>query len=144
MPDYEDEWRPTPEWHECECGIETQRDLYSAFLATCVVSHNGTYRLDAGSASDRWPGVEPLLQAACPRVKHKRTFKSSDNQPASSGPGSASPGAGIELVACEAAAKPTEAPDVVVLAEHRPGESREKVGMADRTPGPSASLRASL
>lgn len=111
-------------WHRCQCGVEAQRDLYSAFLATCVVSHNGAYRLDAGLASDRWPGVEPLLQAA-----------SSRHQPASNGRGSVSPGVGIEPVACEAAAKPTEAPDVVTLAGHRLGESRGKVGvLAGRTP----------
>ena len=47
-------------WHRCECGIEAQRDLYSAFLATCV---EGQW-LNAGQARERWPGVDPLLQAA--------------------------------------------------------------------------------
>ena len=55
-------------WHVCACGIVAQRDLYSAFLATCVQDA----RLDAGQAIAAWPGVDSLLQAA-----------SSQQQPAS-------------------------------------------------------------
>lgn len=47
--------------HRCECGVEMQRDLYSAFLARCVGEDHG---LHAGLARMRWPGAEPLLRAA--------------------------------------------------------------------------------
>jgi transposase len=47
-------------WHECECGIEAQRDLYSAFLARCV--ENDT--LNADHAKESWSGAGPLLQMA--------------------------------------------------------------------------------
>lgn len=47
--------------HRCDCGVEMQRDLYSAFLARCV-GEDGL--LHAGRARERWPGVEPLLRAA--------------------------------------------------------------------------------
>jgi putative transposase len=47
-------------WHRCDCGIVAQRDLYSAFLATCVEGE----RLNAGRAATAWPGVDWLLQAA--------------------------------------------------------------------------------
>jgi transposase len=52
-------------WHVCQCGVVAQRDLYSAFLATCVQDA----RLDAGRAAEAWPGVDSLLQAAssCPK-----------------------------------------------------------------------------
>ncbi len=46
--------------HACGCGIVMQRDLYSAFLASCV--EEGA--LHAGLAQSRWPGAEPLLRAA--------------------------------------------------------------------------------
>ena len=48
-------------WHECECGLTAQRDLYSAFLARCVVEG----KLDAGLARERWDqGADLLLEAA--------------------------------------------------------------------------------
>lgn len=47
--------------HACpNCGIVCDRDLYSAFLASCV--EGGT--LDAGRAERLWPGVDALLRAA--------------------------------------------------------------------------------
>jgi putative transposase len=52
-------------WHRCACGIEAQRDLYSAFLASCVEGG----RLNAGQAQLRWPGVDSLLQAALSRIQ---------------------------------------------------------------------------
>jgi transposase len=63
-------------WHICECGIVAQRDLYSAFLASCVKGE----RLDADRAQEAWSGVGPLLQAALSRIE----------QPASGGPPPAS------------------------------------------------------
>lgn len=47
--------------HICpNCGIVCDRDLYSAFLATCVEGST----LDAGRAERLWPGVDTLLRAA--------------------------------------------------------------------------------
>lgn len=47
-------------WHTCPCGVEAQRDLYSAFLAVCVEDE----KLSAAKADMLWPGAGPLLQAA--------------------------------------------------------------------------------
>lgn len=46
--------------HTCGCGVVMQRDLYSAYLARCVVGE----ALHVGLARERWPGAEPLLRAA--------------------------------------------------------------------------------
>ena len=51
-------------WHSCSCGVEAQRDLYSAFLATCVEGD----RLDADQARTRWSGVDTLLRAVSSRT----------------------------------------------------------------------------
>ncbi len=48
--------------HRCPCGVQAQRDLYSAFLARFVQPDSSL--LDAGQAASAWPGAEPLLQAA--------------------------------------------------------------------------------
>jgi putative transposase len=47
--------------HQCACGVEMQRDLYSAFLAAHT---DGGGVLHAGRARRAWPGAEPLLRAA--------------------------------------------------------------------------------
>ncbi len=47
-------------WHDCECGVSAQRDLYSAFLATHVEND----RLNADQAQAAWSGVDTLLRAA--------------------------------------------------------------------------------
>lgn len=47
-------------WHECECGVSAQRDLYSAFLAI----HVDNNRLNAERAKAAWSGVDTLLRAA--------------------------------------------------------------------------------
>jgi putative transposase len=50
--------------HTCpNCGIVCDRDLYSAFLASCVEGDT----LDAGQAERLWPGVDTLLRAASSR-----------------------------------------------------------------------------
>jgi transposase len=51
-------------WHRCSCGVEAQRDLYSAFLATCVEGD----RLDADQARTCWSGVDTLLRAVSSRT----------------------------------------------------------------------------
>ncbi len=52
-------------WHTC-CGIDMQRDLYSAFLAKCVDVNTGS--LDTARAKMLWPGLEPVLRAAVSRA----------------------------------------------------------------------------
>jgi hypothetical protein len=47
-------------WHKFDDGEVVQRDLYSAFLATCI--EDGTF--NAVVANEQWPRVGPLLQAA--------------------------------------------------------------------------------
>lgn len=47
-------------WHQCDCGVEAQRDLYSAFLAMCVTNNT----LDVDDATNAWSGVETLLRVA--------------------------------------------------------------------------------
>ena len=54
-------------WHKCDCGVEAQRDLYSAFLATCV--EDG--RLNADRAKAAWSGADALLQAALSQAADK-------------------------------------------------------------------------
>ncbi len=51
--------------HACACGVEMQRDLYSAFLARCV---GEDHLLHADLAQKRWSGAEPLLRAAWSRA----------------------------------------------------------------------------
>jgi transposase len=49
--------------HHCErCGIQMQRDLYSAYLIRCV--NPDTFLLHADQAHEAWPGAESLLRAA--------------------------------------------------------------------------------
>jgi putative transposase len=49
--------------HDCPaCGIQMQRDLYSAYLIRFVDPK--TYLLHAGQARETWPGAESLLRAA--------------------------------------------------------------------------------
>jgi putative transposase len=52
-------------WHIC-CGIDVQRDLYSAFLSKYVDVSTGA--LDIARARMLWPGLEPVLSEAVSRV----------------------------------------------------------------------------
>ncbi|MDL5502853.1 MAG: zinc ribbon domain-containing protein, partial [Candidatus Methanoperedens sp.] len=52
-------------WHEC-CGIDMQRDLYSAFLSKCVDVNTGS--LDIARARMLWPDLEPVLREAVSRA----------------------------------------------------------------------------
>ncbi len=54
--------------HRCPCGVQAQRDLYSAFLAQFVDQTSSL--LDAGRARAAWPTGEPLLQAAFEQATH--------------------------------------------------------------------------
>jgi putative transposase len=52
-------------WHTC-CGIDMQRDLYSAYLAKYVDVNTGS--LDTARARMLWPGLEPVLREAVSRA----------------------------------------------------------------------------
>lgn len=52
-------------WHVCKCGVEAQRDLYSAYLARFV--RDG--KLNAADAAKHWRGAESLLQTAFEKIK---------------------------------------------------------------------------
>ena len=56
----------TERWHKC-CGMEIQRDLYSAFLAKCVDKTTDT--LDLVKANTLWCSLESVLQDALSRVE---------------------------------------------------------------------------
>lgn len=55
-------------WHTCSCGVQAQRDLYSAYLGLHV--HQDTkndhqaWRLDTETAREDWCAAEPLLGKA--------------------------------------------------------------------------------
>ena len=53
-------------WHKCACGVEAQRDLYSAYL-TCFVQND---ELIADQAQKAWPGTETALRTAMRTIKH--------------------------------------------------------------------------
>ena len=59
-------------WHDCECGVSAQRDLYSAFLARYVQGD----RLSAAEAERSWPGAESLLRTAFNRAKDQSASRS--------------------------------------------------------------------
>lgn len=52
-------------WHSCGCGVEAQRDLYSAYLSRFV--REG--KLNAADAAKHWQGSESLLQTAFERIQ---------------------------------------------------------------------------
>ena len=52
-------------WHDCNCGVNTQRDLYSAYLAKYVFENV----LDTRQAAAAWPGANLLLERAVLRVQ---------------------------------------------------------------------------
>ena len=53
-------------WHICDCGVVAQRDLFSAFLASCVESE----RLNAELANELWSsGMDTCLRAALSEAK---------------------------------------------------------------------------
>jgi transposase len=77
-------------FHRCPCGIEMQRDLYSAFLAIHVKED----RLDTSQAEKAWPCAQSLMRQAVSRCvetardKHERVrFGFSQRQSCSSAKG---------------------------------------------------------
>lgn len=51
-------------WHDCSCGVQAQRDLYSAYLGLHVRKNKESWMLDTESARKGWCAVEPLLEKA--------------------------------------------------------------------------------
>ena len=51
-------------WHHCGCGVEAQRDLYSAYLGLHVRKDEAVWVLGTESAREDWRAVEPLLEKA--------------------------------------------------------------------------------
>jgi putative transposase len=66
-------------WHQCECGIVAQRDLYSAFLA----SHVKDNRLNVDDARVAWSGVETLLRTALSGLETKNELAREGSLPRS-------------------------------------------------------------
>jgi putative transposase len=66
-------------WHQCECGIVAQRDLYSAFLAKHVVNN----RLNVDDAKVAWSGVETLLRTALSGLASKNELAREGSLPRS-------------------------------------------------------------
>jgi len=64
-------------WHECNCGVKAQRDLYSAYLASFVEKD----KLIADQAQKAWSGMDIALCMAMEKVKQSI----SGHQPASLG-----------------------------------------------------------
>ncbi|MBU1746244.1 MAG: transposase [Chloroflexi bacterium] len=90
-------------WHACDCGVVAQRDLYSAFLATCVEEGaDGTSGLNADRARAAWSSADLLLRAALSQIEQPASGERLPSSFGLSGPRqSRSPGApcngGIEL-----------------------------------------------
>nr|CDQ36783.1 Putative transposase DNA-binding domain protein [Virgibacillus halodenitrificans] len=58
-------------WHICECGVISQRDLYSAFLLKCV-TESGDLCFD--EVNKKWPSIEPILIQAIERLKETKEY----------------------------------------------------------------------
>jgi len=111
--------------HRCECGVEMQRDLYSAFLARCVGEDS---LLHAGLARMCWPGAEPLLRAAWSRATEPASGRTWRPSSFGAAPRSRSGSPAEEGIA------QAEVPDVVAAAQAA-GESREEAAVVPlRTP----------
>ena len=88
--------------HKCACGIEAQRDLYSAFLAMCVERNT----LDVDHAKIVWSGVETLLRVAFSDQNQLARVRQLSNR-------AGAMSSATEPVAREAGTKSCEAQDVV-------------------------------
>jgi len=126
-------------WHKCDCGVEAQRDLYSAFLATCV--EDG--RLNADRAKAAWSGADALLQAALSQATQRVAAADKAAQAASGRPsGQWSPPSSFGLSGqrqsgspVESSANVSETQDVVPpVAQQQLGEL-ERARRIVRTPG---------
>jgi len=105
--------------HVCDCGIKTQRDLFSAHLAR----HCSDNTLDISRAKAAWPAAEPLLQLAMSKVK----------ETASRGPKPASFGVSRRQ-SCSPVENGSTAIKVADVVARKSESSKEMVGSAVRTP----------
>jgi hypothetical protein len=124
--------------HVCVCGVEAQRDLYSALLLAHLVPIRRVpgWRLDAGHLSMRWPGVRSRLSVASSVVSVEE-FVSLAEQAARCALG-ARPTIGTERFAEEVAANQCEARDVVATSA-RTRESTEGRDQLSLAPEPKDS-----
>jgi hypothetical protein len=106
--------------HVCDCGIETQRDLFSAHLAR----HCSNNTLDISRAKAAWPAAEPLLRRAMSKVK----------ETASRGPKPASFGVSWRQ-SCSPVENGSTAIKVADVVAQKSESRKEMVGYAVRTPG---------
>jgi transposase len=128
--------------HYCTaCGMNPQRDLYSAFLARLVerVAVEGgktEYRLNAGQASRAWPAAGPQLHAAFRRMQATTIGRGAGLLPAGLGhcPGTEPVAAEAGATANSVGREPAEGLDVV--RGPRGQESQAKVGSASRSNPP--------
>lgn len=102
-------------WHKCECGVEAQRDLYSAFLARFVEKN----RLNVDQATAAWSGACALLRMALSDLE----AANGRSMPSSFGLGKGRRQSGSSV---KVGVNVTKAADVVAGAS-APSESREEV-----------------
>ncbi|MGI6648919.1 MAG: RNA-guided endonuclease TnpB family protein [Bacillota bacterium] len=63
-------------WHQCECGVKAQRDLYSAYLARYVdQDKTGKWQVDLKKAQTDWPKYEPMLTQTIKNLKAANYYK---------------------------------------------------------------------
>ena len=56
-------------WHRCTCGVEAQRDLYSAFLCLFVGEDD---TVDTQAAKDAWDQFKPVLDSCMDDVRQRK------------------------------------------------------------------------
>lgn len=59
-------------WHKCECGVVSQRDLYSAFLARYVTKSN---RVEIEKAKKDWAQISVLLDECVSKLEKMKSEK---------------------------------------------------------------------
>lgn len=105
--------------HACACGVEAQRDLFSAYLA----KHCSNHTLDIRRAKAAWLAAEPLLRRAMSRI----------TETASRGPVPASFGI-TRRQSCSPVENGSTAIKVVDAVARKSESHKAMVGSAVRTP----------
>lgn len=111
--------RLSERWHDCQCGVSAQRDLFSAYLARFV--ERDTFLLNAGRAQVAWPGAERRLRAAFEQAI--------SNQPASGRHGPSSFGRGPHVPSQSgslAAEEPTQVKSEDAVADQARASQRRR------------------
>ena len=122
--------------HRCACGVEAQRDIYSALLLAYLVPTRCKpgWRLDADLLSQRWSGVRSRLPAASSPLSIDALVAEIE-QTARCAQRGARPVKGIERFAGAVSAKRCEARDVVA------DEARARESIAGSEPVQSRASR---